>query len=164
MISFLRIEKLVAGFADRVNWIAAAGVAGMMLLITADVILRFFGMPIPGTYEIVGFLGTVIVSFALPYTSVQKGHIAVDFLMVRMPWIVRVVVNAINALVAAVFFALVSWQSVEYASSLQRSGEVSATLQMPTYPFVWGVAAGTAMLSAVLFVELIRQLKGAEVE
>jgi TRAP-type C4-dicarboxylate transport system permease small subunit len=164
MISFLRIEKLVAGFADRVNWIAAAGVAGMMLLITADVILRFFGMPIPGTYEIVGFLGTVIVSFALPYTSVQKGHIAVDFLMVRMPWIVRVVVNAVNALVASVFFALVSWQSVEYASSLQRSGEVSATLQMPTYPFVWGVAAGTAMLSAVLLVELIRQLKGAEIE
>lgn len=164
MISFLRTEKLVAGFADRVNWIAAAGVAGMMLLITADVILRFFGRPIPGTYEVVGFLGTVIVSFALPYTSVHKGHIAVDFLMVRMPWIVRVVINALNALVASVFFALVSWQSIEYASSLQRSGEVSATLQMPTYPFVWGVAAGTAMLSAVLFVELVRQLKGAEVE
>jgi len=164
MISFLRIERFVANLADKVNWIAAAAVAFMMLLITADVVLRFFRSPIPGTYEIVSFTGAVVISFALPYTSVQKGHIAVDFLMVRLPWIVRVVVNAINAFLSMILFIVISWQSIEYAQSLQRSGEVSATLQMPTYPFVYGVAFGTAMLALVLFIELLRQLKGAEIE
>jgi TRAP-type C4-dicarboxylate transport system permease small subunit len=164
MVSFLRIERFVANLADKVNWVAAAAVAFIMFLITADVILRFFGSPIPGTYEIVSFTGSIIISFALPYTTVQKGHIAVDFLMMRFPWIVRVVVNAINAFISMILFAVVSWQSVEYARSLQRSGEVSATLQMPTYPFVYGVAIGTAMLAAVLFIEFLRQLKGAEIE
>ncbi len=164
MISFLRIERFVANLADKVNWIAAAAVAFMMLLITADVVLRFFRSPIPGTYEIVSFTGAVVISFALPYTSVQKGHIAVDFLMVRLPWIVRVVVNAINAFLSMILFIVISWQSIEYAQSLQRSVEVSATLQMPTYPFIYGVAFGTAMLALVLFIELLRQLKGAEIE
>ena len=164
MISFLRIERFVANLADKLNWLSAAGVAFMMFLTTADVILRFFKSPIPGTYEIVSFTGAVIISFALPYTSVQKGHIAVDFLVMRLPWTVRIIVNAVNAFIAMIFFAVVSWQSVEYAQSLQRSGEVSATLQMPTYPFVYGVAFGTAMLVVVLFVEFLRQLKGAEVE
>ena len=164
MISFLRFERFAANLADTVNWVSAAGVAFMMFLTTADVILRFFKSPIPGTYEIVSFTGAVIISFALPYTSVQKGHIAVDFLVMRLPWTVRIIVNAVNAFIAMIFFAVVSWQSVEYAQSLQRSGEVSATLQMPTYPFVYGVAFGTAMLVVVLFVEFFRQLKGAEVE
>ena len=113
MISFLRIERFVANLADKVNWIAAAAVAFMMLLITADVVLRFFRSPIPGTYEIVSFTGAVVISFALPYTSVQKGHIAVDFLMVRLPWIVRVVVNAINAFLSMILFSVLSWQSIE---------------------------------------------------
>ncbi|HRR69494.1 MAG TPA: TRAP transporter small permease, partial [Desulfomonilia bacterium] len=115
MISFLRIERFVANLADKVNWVAAAAVAFMMLLITADVILRFFRSPIPGTYELVSFTGAVVISFALPYTSVQKGHIAVDFLMMRLPWIVRVVVNAINAFLSMILFIVISWQSIEYA-------------------------------------------------
>jgi TRAP-type C4-dicarboxylate transport system permease small subunit len=164
MISFLRIEKLAAGIADKMNWIAAAAVTFTMLLITADVALRFFRCPIAGTYEIVGFMGAVIISFALPFTSVQKGHIAVDFLMIRMPWLARVIVNAINALVCMVFFAVIAWQSVKYARSLEASGEVSATLQMPTYPFVYGMAIGFGLLVPVLFIEFIRQLKGAEIQ
>jgi TRAP-type C4-dicarboxylate transport system permease small subunit len=164
MISFLRIEKMTASITDKVNWIAASAVAFTMFLITADVILRFFRCPITGTYEIVGFMGTVIISFALPYTSVQKGHIAVDFLIMKLPWLARVIVNAINALVCMVFFAVIAWHSVEYAQSLKASGEVSATLQMPTYPFVYGVAIGFALLVPVLFIEFIRQLKGVEIQ
>lgn len=164
MISFLRIEKTAARIADKVNWIAAAAVTFTMLIITADVVLRFFRCPITGTYEIVGFMGTVIISFALPYTTVQKGHIAVDFLMMKLPWLARVFVNAINAFICMVFFAVVAWQSVEYAQSLKASGEVSATLQMPTYPFVYGVAIGFALLVPVLFIEFVRQLKRVEIQ
>ncbi|MCU0600157.1 MAG: TRAP transporter small permease [Desulfobacterales bacterium] len=164
MISFLRIEKIAAAIAEKVNWIAAAAVAFTMILITADVALRFFRRPITGTYEIVGFMGTVIIAFALPYTSVQKGHIAVDFLMIKLPWLARVVVNAVNSLVCMVFFAVISWQCVEYARNLKASGEVSATLQMPTYPFIYGVAIGFALLVPVLLIEFIRQLKGAEIQ
>jgi TRAP-type C4-dicarboxylate transport system permease small subunit len=164
MISFLRIERFVFGLSEKVNWIAAAALAFIMLLTVADVVMRFFGRPIPGTYELVGFVGSMIISFALPYTSVQKGHIAVEFLTQKLPWLARVIVNVVNALISMIFFSVVAWQCILYGRILKAAGEVSLTLQMKTYPFVYGVAFGCAMLSLVLLIELLRQLRGAEIE
>ncbi len=164
MISFLRMEKFVDAAAEKVNLIAAAGVAFIMFLTVADVIGRLFGSPIRGTYEIDGFVGAVIISFALPYTSLKNGHIYVDILMMKMPRTVRVVVYAINALVSTFLFGIIAWQSAVYALGLKASGEISPTLQMPVYPFIYGVALGCGMLCVILFIEFLRQLRGAETE
>jgi len=136
----------------------------MMLITTADVVLRVFRHPIPGTYEIVSFTGAVVVAFSLPYTSIQKGHIAVEFLVQRLPWLVRVIINIINALVSLVLFGVIAWQCAKYAHALKVTGEVSATLQMPTYPFLYGISFGCVILCVVLFIEFLRQLRGAEIE
>ncbi|HDP24490.1 MAG TPA: TRAP transporter small permease [Deltaproteobacteria bacterium] len=165
MLSFIRVEKWTALVSEWVNWVAAAAVVFMMLLITADVTLRyFFNSPLRGTYEVVGLVGSVVVAFALPYTTVCRGHIAVDFLAQRLPWIARVILNIVNTLAALILFSFASWECGQYAQSLKASGEVSATLQMPTYPFIYGVAIGFAMLCVVLVIELIRQFRGAEIE
>jgi TRAP-type C4-dicarboxylate transport system permease small subunit len=164
MISFLRIERLVAQIADKANWIAGAAVVFMMLITTADVILRMFRHPILGTYEIVGFTGAVVIAFSLPYTSIKKGHIAVEFLVQRLPWLARVIINIINSIAAMVLFAVIAWQCARYAQSLRISGEVSSTLQMPTYPFLYGISFGCILLCVVLLIEFLRQFKGAEIE
>lgn len=164
MVSFLRIERFVARIAERVNWIAAAAVVFMMLITTADVIMRVFRHPILGTYEIVGFTGAVVIAFSLPYTSIQKGHIAVEFLVQRLPWLARVIINIINAFISIVLFAVIAWQCAEYAETMKISGEVSSTLQMPTYPFLYGISFGCLLLCVVLFIEFLRQFRGAEIE
>ena len=164
MISFLRIERFIARIADKVNWIAAGAVVFMMLITTADVIMRAFRHPILGTYEIVGFTGAVVIAFSLPYTSIQKGHIAVEFLVQRLPWLARVIINIINAFISIVLFAVIAWQCAEYAETMKISGEVSSTLQMPTYPFLYGISFGCLLLCVVLFIEFLRQFRGAEIE
>jgi TRAP-type C4-dicarboxylate transport system permease small subunit len=164
MISFLRLERAVTALSNKINWIAAFAVVFIMLLTTADVVLRMFRHPIPGTYEIVGFSGSLIIGFSLAYTFIQKGHIAVEILVQRLPWLGRVIINIINDILSFGLFGILSWQSVKYAQSLKLSGEVSPTIQMPTYPFVYGVAVGAALLCVVLLVDLIRQFKGAEIE
>jgi TRAP-type C4-dicarboxylate transport system permease small subunit len=164
MVSFLRIERFIARIAERVNWLAAAAVFFMMLITTADVILRVFRHPILGTYEIVGFTGAVVIAFSLPYTSLQKGHIAVEFLVQRLPWLARVIINIINACVSLVLFAVIAWQCAKYAHDLRLTGEVSSTLQMPTYPFLYGISFGCILLCVVLFIEFLRQFRGAEIE
>ena len=138
-------------WATRVfNGIAAAAITGMMLLTCSDVLLRFLRRPIPGTYEMVGFLGALGVSFALAHTSLERGHIAVDFLVQRLPERLQTLVDGINALVCAVLFGLAAWYSLRYGTDLKAAGEVSMTLQLPVFPFVWGVAAGCGMLTVVL--------------
>jgi len=138
------------------NILAGIAVIAMMLLTCADVVLRLFRHPIPGTYELVGFLGTVIVSFALALTSLEKGHIAVEILVERFPPRIQTGIEAITSLIGAFLFALLTWQSMIYAADMRQSGEVSVTLTMPIYPFIYGLAAGSALLVAVLAADSLR--------
>lgn len=150
-----RIEGWVGRLASAFNSVAAVAVVGMMVLTCLDVLLRLLRTPIPGTYEIVCMLGAVFVSFSLARTTVDRGHIAVDFLVQRLPDRFQHAVEALNAGICALLFTVVSRQCVIYALDLKASGEVSMTLQMPLFPFVFGIALGSAMLSAVLYVSCL---------
>ncbi len=61
----------------------------MMLITVADVILRFFGKPITGTYELVFLAGAVVIGCAIPQTSWQGGHVNVDFVLEYLPRMVK---------------------------------------------------------------------------
>jgi TRAP-type C4-dicarboxylate transport system permease small subunit len=112
-------------------------------------------MPIPGTYEIVSFMGAVAVSFAIAHTSVEKGHVAVDLVVQLFPKRTQAGIESIIAGFGIILFALIAWQSVIYALDCQRTGEVSLTLQMPFYPIIYGVAVGAGVVCLVLFVDLV---------
>jgi TRAP-type C4-dicarboxylate transport system permease small subunit len=152
----LRLEQWVAKAADLFNWVAAAAVAGMMVLTCLDIVLRLFRHPIPGTYEMVGFLGAVFAAFSLGYTSVNRGHIAVDFLVQKLSVRTQNWVDGINALICSVFFGFLARQCLVYAADLKTFGEVSMTLQMPIYPFVYGIGAGCFLLTLVLAVRFVK--------
>lgn len=154
----LRIEQWTAKIADAFNWVAAAAVAAMMVLTCMDIVLRLFRHPIPGTYEMVGFLGAVFAAFSLGYTSVNRGHIAVDFLVQKLPARAQSAVDAANAAICAVFFGMLARQCLIYAADLKGFGEVSMTLQMPIYPFVYGLAAGCGLLTLVLAVRFLKDV------
>lgn len=164
MISIIRANQYISKAAAGVNWLSAAAIFLMMLVTTADVLLRFFRISIPGAYETIGFLGAFAVAFSLPYTAVEKGHIAVDFLVQHFPRPVRIVINIFNSILAIGLFSIIAWKSFQYGSSIRASGLVSSTLEMPIYPFVYGVAAGCLLVCPVLLIELLLQFKGVESE
>jgi len=99
----------------------------MMLLTCADVIMRSSGRPIPGTFEIVGFLGVIVVAFAIAYTQILRGHVAIDYLVARLPRRSQYIVKSITYLLSTGLFALIAWQSYLFAGDLWGSGEVSPT-------------------------------------
>jgi TRAP-type C4-dicarboxylate transport system permease small subunit len=138
------------------NRVASASVIAMMLLTCADVILRYFRCPIPGTYEMVGLFGSIFVSFSLAKTSLDNGHIAVDFFFQKFPPVVRKVIEISNTLICTILFGFITWYSFLYALDLKRTGEVSMTLQIPVYPFVLGITLGCAMLCIILILQLTK--------
>ena len=154
-----RLERSTFSIAQKFNWVAGAAVVAMMVLTCADVTLRLFRHPIPGTYEMVGLLGAIVVSFSLAHTSVMRGHIAVEFIVQKLPKRTQIIIDGINSLLGTALFGLITWQSILYASNLMRTGEVSMTLQMPIYPFVYGIAIGSGMLCLVLLIEFLQSLK-----
>lgn len=152
-------DRWVQRAAGCLNWAAGGFVLAMMLLTTSDVVLRLFRSPLAGTYDLVGLLGAAFVSFALAHTSLQKGHIAVDFLFGKLRPRSRLLVGTATELLSLGLFTLVSWQSLRYASRLRRMGEVSLTLRAPLHPFVYGIAMGSGMLCLVLLLRIARVLR-----
>ena len=162
------LEKTSVQLAKILYWIAGASIVSMMLLTCADVVLRlgvtvyhkyhweFLASfrPIAGTYELVCYMGSLAVSFAMAHTSVEKGHVAVSLVVMLFPERVQHCMGSITSLLGFILFALLSWQSVLYANDLRVSGEVSLTLQLPFYPFVYGIAFAAAVVCLVLLNEL----------
>ncbi len=158
------LKTIVKGLrqgATRTAALSSASVVFMMMLTCSDIALRLFGRPIPGTYELVGYAGAVMVAFALAYTAVERGHIAVELLVDKLPRRARLVIEGLGALVSSVLFSLLAWQSALSALDLIETGEVSLTLGVPVYPFVFCLSAGTLFLSITLFIQFLQDLKGA---
>lgn len=151
--------KYLTRAGNAFNILACAAVVVMMLLSTADVVLRLFGKPIPGAYELVGFLGTIVVSFALAFTSMEKGHIAVELLVERLPQRAQLAIEAFCNMIGALLFGVIAYQAILYALDIKKSGEVSLTLQMPAYPFIFGIAVGCALLCLLLIADFIKSLR-----
>ncbi|MDX9821884.1 MAG: TRAP transporter small permease [Syntrophales bacterium] len=154
-----RLDRALASASRSFNALACAALVAMMLLTFADVVLRLLRFPIPGTYELVGFLGAVGVSFALAYTSVERGHIAVDLIVRKLPKRMQLLIDGIGSIVSGCLFGLVTWQSFLYGLDLKKSGEVSLTLAMPLYPVLYGIAIGCALLCIVLLADGFQSLR-----
>jgi len=152
-------QEIIYGLSRRLYWIAGAAIVAMMLITCADVVLRYFRMPIPGTYELVCFLGAVAVAFAMAYTSLEKGHISVSFVVALFPQRIQGLIESITHLFGVFLFGLIAWQSAIYANDLRLSGEVSLTLELPFYPFVCGIAFSAAVVTLILTSDLFKNIR-----
>lgn len=133
----------------------------MMLLTCFDVITRYFGVPIFGAVEVVSFMAIILLACAMPLTHIEKGHVGVDLLVRRLSPRVQAIIDSITGLLSTVLFALVSWQMFIYAVTMKRSGEVSMSLQFPTYILVYVTAVAFAVLSLVILTELVDNIRKA---
>lgn len=128
---------------------------GMIALTCGNILLRLVWVPIPGVFELMGFFGAAAGSFALGYTQIHRGHIAVDVLINTFSPKTRRVLNGLNNLVCAAFFSVVAWQVGVKAHTLMITGEVTETLRIIYYPFTYGVAVGCGGLALVFLADLL---------
>ena len=127
----------------------------LTLLATMNVALRIFRVPVSGTYEVVSFLGAIVTAGALGYTQKRKDHIVVDILSEKFPAPVKRVLDRVSYALILAFFSVVSWQTFVYGKRLMRTGELSETLKIAYYPFVFLVGIGFAVLALTSFLDLI---------
>lgn len=152
MYDFLRSVQWLSVL---LNYIAGWALVGMTGLTCADVVLRAFRRPILGTYEIVGFLGAVVISFALAETTLKRGHVAVEALVKHLPLKVQGVIYFITHLLSLFLFGLITYECWIYARDLKASGEVSLTLKIPFYPIMYGIACSAIMVCLILLGDML---------
>lgn len=150
---------------NRLLMILACGLLIVMIFLTcANIFLRTVWVPIQGTYELMGYFGAVLTAFALGYTQIHRGHISVDLVVLGFSKKAQKILEALNALICMTFFGLVAWRITLYGTTLWQTGEVTETLRIVYYPFVYGVALGCATLSLIFLTELVRSVISAKEE
>ena len=157
MKGFLRVVK---GTCTFLNVIAGISLSFLMLLTIADVALRFFKMPIPGTYELVAYSGAIVIGFSLPLTSWLRGHIFVDFLVLNFSKKIQNIFNLTTRCVVIALFLLLGWNLMKYGVDLFKSGEVTPTLRLPFYPIAYGVGVCCFMECLVMVGDIHKILGG----
>jgi len=155
-------EKSTTSAANAINIAGVAVLALMMLLTAADVCLRYiFNSPITGALELTEFMMAVVVAFGFAYTAIRKGHVSIDFLLSRLHQKTQTVINSITCFFSFSIFALITWRSILYAEKLRIGEYASQSLLIPTYPFAYVLAFGSAVLCLVFLLDLrghIRQV------
>lgn len=149
------LAGLTHGTSRILMWVAGWSLVAMMGLTCADIILRLFRHPILGTYEIVGFLGAMVAGFAMAQTTIERGHVAVQIVIMRFPPRLQRTVYLITHLLSVLLFGVLAWESVRYGNDFRASGEVSMVLGLPFYYVVYGIAFSAVIVCLVLIVDIL---------
>ena len=143
------------------NVIAGIALTFIVLLTVCDVVLRAFGRPILGVYEVVAMAGGVVIGFVAPYTSWIRGHIFMDFVLQKLSPGSRKIFNIVTRCVGIALFLMISWNVIKIATNFHDVGEVSNTLQIPLYPIAGGVGFCFFVLAVVLFCDILKISEGS---
>ena len=154
-----RVTIPLSRFLDRLGRV----ILGLMvLLITTDVVLRyFFNRPIKGSYELVEFMLVVLVYLGLAYTQTNKGHVSVSLFTNKLSPGALSVVHSATHLLSLGIFVLITWRGIIQAQALRANGTTSDLLFIPTYPFMWVVVFGSALLCVIFLTDFLDALGNA---
>lgn len=116
-----------------------------------------------GDYEIISFLGAVVIGFSLPYTSAVKGHVFVDFLVEKLSVRGKAAMEVATRIISIALFLWIAWNFVAMSLDLIKSKEVTPVFRLPFYPISLGLAL-CSLVQCVTFVAEIARIAGGKHE
>jgi TRAP-type C4-dicarboxylate transport system permease small subunit len=142
-------------------YVAAVALVGMMMLTVTDVFLRMFKHPILGTYEMVGFLAAWVIGFSIPQTSLDRGHVLMDFLTGKLPPWANMILTPLTRVLGIVIFAIVAYNLYKMGNDLRASGDTTPLRELPLFPLAYAIGLACLVECLVLASGLFGE-KGAE--
>lgn len=141
------------------TWIGVVVIMAMMVLTCADVVLRYLGYPIRGTYDITCVLGSATFALPIAYSCIKGYQVACDSIFRRAPRIVRTVIDSIVCLFSVGTTVMIAWRLNGLARDLYSKGRGTDTILIPLAPFVYIAALGFFVYCLTLLAEYFQTLK-----
>jgi TRAP-type C4-dicarboxylate transport system permease small subunit len=152
-----RVERILYRTSDIGRLVGEFVLGGMVLLIVADIVLRYiFNSPLSYSLELVEVGLAVVVFFAIVVCTADRGHINIDIFLKRFPERAQAAINSFFYLICTGLFGLLVWRCTLYAMRLQDMGQVTMMLRVPYYPFVLVMALCSLLASLVFLSQFIR--------
>lgn len=154
-----KFEKFNRRLSGWFEWVGIAGLVVMMLITGIDVVgAKLFTWRLLGAIDIVMLSQLVGISFAAATTLIVGRHIKVDFFVKMLPRRVQAVIDSIIYLLVLFLFSLIIWRLAILGYRFQTSGEATATVSIPLYPFAYGIALASIPVCLMILTELIKSL------
>lgn len=135
-------------------------IACMMLLMFVDAILGlpFIKSPIPGSYEIVQMMLSVLVFTSWAYTQTERGHIHVVLFIRMLPHKLRFICYSITSILSTITMGVGTYgvylATLEYIKSRESTG----TLLIPMWPFIGFECIAFAALTIALLGDSLKAI------
>ena len=154
--------KIVSFITHAMAWVCVCVLTAMMVLACADVVLRYFGHPVTGGYDITRVLGILVFALPIAYSCMENYQVAVDSIFRRAPRMVRIVVDSIICLFSMAITGIVAWSTIYLGNDLRTGGRVTDTIPIPFWPFAYTVAFGFSLYCLVILTKHLKTLKGTD--
>ena len=140
--------------------VAGCGMTYVFLISVADIIMnKLMKNPINWAFDSIGLFAVVASACAIPEVQVQHAHIEVGILEKRLPPFWRKVTNSSVNLLGIILWGIIAWRSFIYGMDILKSGEISMSVGMLIYPFIWLQGICAIVLVLVLLVQAIKKFQ-----
>ena len=155
------LDWIITRLEGLLTIVAGTALVAMAVLTCANIVLRArcIACPIKGSVEMVSLAGALVVGCALARTQSRRENIAVDVLVSLYPAGVRRALDLLGQSICMLFAGLAAWQVAVLGRTQCRSGELTETLRIVYYPFIFAVALGFAVLTLVFLSNLLKDLR-----
>lgn len=151
---------MIGRVARSASTLAGLAVLAIVLLISYDVLMRyFFDRPQLYVDELASFLQVFVVFAGLAYTYRLGGHVRVDLVTSHLPRPARAWLRALGLVIGLAFLVAVIWTTAQSALTAHRYGRVSAVMLYPIWVAMLFIPAGLALMAVAMLLTLARQLR-----
>jgi len=154
-----KLENISRRLSDWFQWIGLAGLLVMMVITCIDVVgAKVFRSPLLGALDIVMLAQTVAIAFAASMALILGRHIEVEFFVKMLPRRVGAVIDSVVLLLGLGLFMVIVWRLSVLGHLFQTTGEYSATIHIPYYPFAYGIALASIPVCLVFLVKFLKSI------
>jgi TRAP-type C4-dicarboxylate transport system permease small subunit len=157
------MEKLLNSIEKVCTFVATMACFVLMLLTTIDTLGRYIlNMPITGAFEIsTNYLLVALAFLAMGYSYCEGAHVRVDFLTVRLPKKLKLLVNHLVQVVSLLCIGVLIVASTQQALRVHSSHTVMSSLEIiPMWPASLIVPVGLFPMFLLMLLDLGRVRTG----
>lgn len=152
----LLLNKFVFWCNKAIGVVGCLVLSGIMLLITAGIISRyFFNAPFSWTEEVATFLMVYLCYISAALTTVAKKHIVADFFIGKAPEKFRKIVSYFSRSLMLVFFLVVC---ISVSKLIPQLTWTSAVLEIPRKYYYLPVFTMCAFMFVVVAVDILNDI------
>jgi TRAP-type C4-dicarboxylate transport system permease small subunit len=148
-------------FSEGAVLISGLGILAMSLMVSYDVLMRFF-LDDPQLFvdELTSFLLVAVIFLGTGPTFYKGGHIRVDLVTNRLKPKNRRLLRVVTLLIGIVLLGIIAYETMVSTLVAFRTGRLSAVMGYPLWTAMIFIPSGLVLMAFFMVVELIKEMRG----